>query len=64
MERVVRAKTERDAARHEATMAWLEINAVSGARAQVEDELAHVQDALVVSEHARLKADSERDAAR
>ena len=40
VERVVRAEAERDAARHEAAMARLEIEAASGARAQVEFELA------------------------
>ena len=40
VERVVRAEAERDAARHEASMARLEIEAASGARAQVEFELA------------------------
>ena len=64
MERVVRAETERDAARHEAAMAQLEIDVVSSARAQVEAELARVQDALVAAEDARLKADSEHDVAR
>ena len=63
MERAVRAKTERDAARHEAAMARLEIDAMNGARAQVEVELARVRDVLVAAENARLKADSERDAA-
>ena len=63
MERAVRAETERDAARHEAVMAWLEIDAMSGARAQVEAELARVRDVLIATEDARLKADSERDAA-
>ena len=61
--RVVRAETERDAARHEAAMARLKIDVVSGAQAQVEVELAYVRDALVDAEDARLKADSKRDAA-
>ena len=41
-EREVRVETELDVARHEATMARLEIDAMSGAWAQVEAELAHV----------------------
>ena len=39
-------------------MALLEIDAMNGARAQVEAELAHVRDVLVAAEDARLKADS------
>ena len=64
MEKVVWAKTERDATRHEAAMARLEIDAVSSARAQVEAKLARIWDALVATEDARLKGDSERDASR
>ena len=63
IERAVRGETERDAARHEAAMVRLEINSMSGARVQVEAELARVRDVLVAAEDARLKADSERDAA-
>ena len=63
MERAVRAETERAAALHEEAMAQLEIDALSGARAQVEAELAHVRDVLVAVEDARLKADSERESA-
>ena len=63
MERVVRAETERDAARHEAAMARLEIDAMSGARAQVEAKLARVRDVLVAAEDACLKADSKGEAA-
>ena len=63
MERAVRVKTKRDAARHEAAMARLEIYALSGARAQVEAELARIRDVLVATEDARLKANSEREAA-
>ena len=33
--RVARAEAERDAARHEASMAWLETDAASSARAQM-----------------------------
>ena len=63
MGRAVRAETERDATRHEAAIARLEIDAMSGAQAHVEAELARVRHILVAVEVARLKADSERDAA-
>ena len=63
MERAVRAETEKDAARHEAAMARLEIDAMSSAQAQVEAELARIRDVLVAAEDARLKEDFERDAA-
>ena len=48
MERVVWAETERDAARHEAAMARLEIDALNGT--QVEVELAYLRDVLVATE--------------
>ena len=41
-DRAAQAKTERDAARHEVEMAWLEIEAAGSARAQVELELSRV----------------------
>ena len=63
MERAVRAETERDAAQHEAAMARLEIDAMSGALAQLEAELALVRHILVITKDARLKSDSDRDAA-
>ena len=53
VERAVWAKAERDAARHEASMAKLDAEAVGSARAQVEFELARVQHALAASEDAR-----------
>ena len=53
---------KRNAARHEATMAQLEIEAMSGARAQVEAKLARVQGVLAAAKDVRLKADFERDA--
>ena len=58
MERAVRAETERDAAWYEVAMAQLEIDAMSGAQAQVEAKLARVRDVLVATDDARLKADS------
>ena len=63
MERAVWAEAERDVARHEATMARLEIEAMSDARALVEGELAVVRRVSAVVEDARLKEDSQRDAA-
>ena len=63
MEKAVQAEAERDAARHEAAIALLEIEAMSDSRAQVEAELAHIRDVSVAVEDAQLKADSERDAA-
>ena len=63
MERAVQAETEKDTSRNEAAISQLQIDASSGARAQVEAELAHVRDVLVAAEDTRLKADSEREAA-
>ena len=63
MERAVQVEAERDAARHEATMARLDIEAMRGARAQVATELARVRHVSAATKDARLKADSERDAA-
>ena len=63
MERVIRAETEKDVARHEADMARLEIDAMSSTRAQVEAELACIRDVLVAAKDARLKEDFERDVA-
>ena len=62
MERAVWAEAERDAARHEAAMARLEIEAMSGARAQVEAELSRIRLASAAAEDARMKTESERDA--
>ena len=42
IKRVVKAKAERDAARHEASMAKLDVEAVGSAWAQVESELARI----------------------
>ena len=62
-ERAARAEAERDAARHEAMMAKLQIEWVVNTRAQVESELTRVQRALAVMENTRLKAKSERGVA-
>ena len=61
-ERAAQAEADRDAARHEAAMAKLEIEGTVNTRAQVESELTRVQHALAVAEGARMKAESEREA--
>ena len=53
IERVIRDEAERDDTRHEALMARLDAEAAGRARAQVESELARVQNALAASEEAR-----------
>ena len=63
VERAAQAEAERDAARHEAAMAKLEIEGVVNTLAQMESKLTRVQRALVVVESARLKVESERDTA-
>ena len=62
-ENAARAEAERDAVRHEAEMAKLQIEGVVNTRAQVESELARVQHALAIAENALLKAESERGVA-
>ena len=59
VEKVARAEADRDAARHEAFMAHMDGDAVGSAKVKVESELARVQNALVVSEEARRKAEDE-----
>ena len=59
-ERAARVEAERDAVRHEAAMAKLQIKGAVNTIAQVEYELTWVQHALVVAENACLKAESER----
>ena len=56
---MARAKAERDAARHEASMTRMDANAGGSSRAKVESELARVHNALAVSEEARRKAEDE-----
>ena len=58
-EKAARAEAERDAARHEAAMAKLQIEGPINTQAQVESELVRVQRALTVAENAHLKAESE-----
>ena len=62
-ERAARVEVERDAARHEAVMAKLQIEGAVNTRAQVESELAQVQRALAVAENTRLRAESEHGVA-
>ena len=56
---MARAKAERDAARHDVSMARRDADATGNARAKMESELARVQNALVVTEEARRKAKDE-----
>ena len=58
-DRAARAKTERDAVRHEMVMVRLDIEAAGSTRAQVELELSRAQSALTILEGGRLKAESE-----
>ena len=62
MERAVWAKAERDATKHEEAMARLEIEAMSGARVEVEAELSHIRRASAAVEDSWMKAESEGDA--
>ena len=48
-----RAEVERDAARHEAAMAKLEIEGAVNTRAQMESELTRVQRALAIAKSTR-----------
>ena len=59
VEKVAQAEAERDAARHEASMARMDADAAGSARAKVESELARVQNTLAVSEEARRKTEDE-----
>ena len=49
IEKVARAEVEKDAARHEASMARMDADTGGSARAKVESELAKVQNALAVA---------------
>ena len=53
VEKVARAEAEKDAARHDASMARMDADAVGCARAKVDSELARVQNALAITEEAR-----------
>ena len=59
VEKMALAEAERDAARHDASMARMDADAAGSARAKVESELARVQNALAVVEEARQKAEDE-----
>ena len=56
IEKVARAKAEREATFYEALMARMDVDVAGSAREKVESELARVQNALAVSEEARRKA--------
>ena len=60
-ERAAQAKAKRDAARHEASMAKLEIEGAVNTQARVESELTRVQRVVAVAEGARMKAKSKRE---
>ena len=62
-ERAARAEAERDAARHEVSMANLTAEGALNTRAQVESELSWVQHALGIVEEARRKAEFDLGAA-
>ena len=57
IERAAQAEAEKDAARHEDSMASIDADARGSARVKVESELARVQNALVASEEAKRKAE-------
>ena len=57
VKKVAQAEAERDAARHEASMACMDADAAGSAKTQVESKLVRVQNALMVSEEARRKAE-------
>ena len=59
VEKVAQVEAERDATCHEALMAHMDAAMAGNSRTQVESELARVQNALVVSEEARRKAEDE-----
>ena len=52
-------EAERDTARHDASMARMDADAVGSSKAKVEFDLGKVQNALVVVEEARWKAEDE-----
>ena len=63
VERAARAQAERDTARHEAAMAKLTTEGALNTWAQIESELAQVQNALVLTKEARRKAEFDYGAA-
>ena len=54
---MARAEVERDVARHEASMACMDADAMRSAKEKVESEFARVQNALAVVEEARRKTE-------
>ena len=52
---MARAKAERDAAHHEASMARMDADVAGSSKVKVEFELARVQNALTISKEARRK---------
>ena len=61
VDKVARAKAEKDVARHEAAMERLKTDMAGSARAQMESELTRVQRALTTSEGVWMKVESELD---
>ena len=59
VEKVARAKVERDGACHKSLMARMDADAAGSARAKMEYELDRVQNALAVVEEARRKVEDE-----
>ena len=62
-ERAARGEAERDTARHEVAMAKLATEGAFNTRAQIESELARVQNALALAEEARRRAEFDHGAA-
>ena len=58
VEKIARADKERDKAKKEAQVARLATIAAGDTKARAEDDLARVQEALVVAEEARHKAEA------
>ena len=56
---MAQAEVERDAARHDTSIARFDVDVAGSARVKVESELARVKNALVIAEEARRKADDE-----
>ena len=59
IKKVAQAEAERDVAHHEASMAIMDADAAGSAKTQVESKLVRVQNALMVLEEARWKAEDE-----
>ena len=58
IERITCAEKERDEAKEEAQIARLAVVTTSDMKVREEDDLARVQDALVIAEEARRKAEA------